>query len=798
MAHLKRDVYDDLLSKATAAGVGEKELRDILEAKGHTIEQSYSEQHPVVGALNAVAEPLQKATEAVLNPVVETIQKGYELGRPDNQILRSIGPWAAIDAVANAGSKIRETGSNIGKSLDRFRASSLGGWLQKNQPGIYGLAEDVGVAGQVLENSPVPASAGEMGIMALTEGALRGVPAIMRKTAVEIPTPATVESGFRRVAKLPGMAGSDVAFDKIAARTAGEEAKVAAAKELGSTEASFERAYGEYKTGLKGTLGSEQPDLQQIARKDLGRNVVEDINAETSRVKKPLMAKYEEAKTRIGKSFLGQSSVGDIRNGFAEIKDDLGSYIKKASDVRVENILEKYIKDTDGEYVSTHDIINDRQALGEIAHNLDDSFKGTPAKRALLKAQEVLDKTLEESLSKMGMQTDVEHLVNTRREVSDFYRKYHSEEINKLRYSHPSAVTKGLFADEETISAAKNAMTPQQWDIARNDYLRKYVRDLTQESDPGRALTKDLENRPGYLESFIPEEELSSLKKVAHSKTTMNLLKEDVRKIEESGIESTAKRIGDEEEAVVLKRKTDNAKLMTRLSRYGGAGGAALYMIASHHPVIGSILATLSVGPEALSYLYLRSPNFRNYLLSSASSVEESGLAQVGSRLTELAMTELRDVPRKEIEDVGSASVPERMMKVATETEKSTGIPAAFGLKQANLESGNMGSGLAKEGNNFFGIKKAGGPDVNPFTKGSVKMTTSEWMQGREGKQKAFFRTYASPEDSYKDWARLMHTPKYSKALDAMRAGKFEMAANELQKAGYATDPNYADKLKRR
>jgi flagellar protein FlgJ len=60
----------------------------------------------------------------------------------------------------------------------------------------------------------------------------------------------------------------------------------------------------------------------------------------------------------------------------------------------------------------------------------------------------------------------------------------------------------------------------------------------------------------------------------------------------------------------------------------------------------------------------------------------------------------------------------------------------------------------------------------------------------------AKFRAYDSYEDSFKDYARLITTtPRYAQAsqqLDSPQA-----FASGLQKAGYATDPNYATKLSR-
>ncbi|HET6787627.1 MAG TPA: glucosaminidase domain-containing protein, partial [Aquabacterium sp.] len=58
----------------------------------------------------------------------------------------------------------------------------------------------------------------------------------------------------------------------------------------------------------------------------------------------------------------------------------------------------------------------------------------------------------------------------------------------------------------------------------------------------------------------------------------------------------------------------------------------------------------------------------------------------------------------------------------------------------------------------------------------------------------AKFRAYASYEESFKDHARLLsQSPRYSQTM--AQADSVQGFARGLQKAGYATDPAYADKL---
>lgn len=121
-----------------------------------------------------------------------------------------------------------------------------------------------------------------------------------------------------------------------------------------------------------------------------------------------------------------------------------------------------------------------------------------------------------------------------------------------------------------------------------------------------------------------------------------------------------------------------------------------------------------------------------------------------------------------------------------------TGIPAKLIMSQAALESGwGKREILMDDGStshNLFGIKATGS-----WKGGVATITTSEFVNGKMVKMKQPFRAYDSYADSLTDYARLISTsPRYESVL---RASTAEEAARRVQDAGYATDPNYADKL---
>lgn len=124
-----------------------------------------------------------------------------------------------------------------------------------------------------------------------------------------------------------------------------------------------------------------------------------------------------------------------------------------------------------------------------------------------------------------------------------------------------------------------------------------------------------------------------------------------------------------------------------------------------------------------------------------------------------------------------------------------SGIPANYMLGQAGHETGWGKSEIrGKDGSNsfnLFGIKAGGS-----WTGKVAEITTTEYVNGAPKKVTAKFRAYNSYEESFRDYARLIGSnPRYEKAMS--QTGSAHAYASELQKAGYATDPAYAQKLGR-
>lgn len=150
----------------------------------------------------------------------------------------------------------------------------------------------------------------------------------------------------------------------------------------------------------------------------------------------------------------------------------------------------------------------------------------------------------------------------------------------------------------------------------------------------------------------------------------------------------------------------------------------------------------------------------------------------------------------------------QKYLPYAKITESKTGINAKAILAQGAVESG---WGEVAPGNMLFGVKDTDGVNGNeqllitteysrradlkfpviisitPVLRSGVKMF--------KYKVKDYFRKYNSPEECFTDHANFfLRNSRYAKAL-AVKHDPY-LFIDEIAKAGYATDPDYATVLK--
>lgn len=148
----------------------------------------------------------------------------------------------------------------------------------------------------------------------------------------------------------------------------------------------------------------------------------------------------------------------------------------------------------------------------------------------------------------------------------------------------------------------------------------------------------------------------------------------------------------------------------------------------------------------------------------------------------------------------GAAGFVQQHTAAAQAAEASTGIPANFMISQAALETGwgrhEIRHADGTTSFNLFGIK------AGKNWKGPVaEVMTTEYINGKAQKVVQKFRAYGSYAESFADYAKLMKdSPRYQGVVASASSRRSDAAvgfAQGLQKAGYATAPDYAEKLTR-
>lgn len=121
----------------------------------------------------------------------------------------------------------------------------------------------------------------------------------------------------------------------------------------------------------------------------------------------------------------------------------------------------------------------------------------------------------------------------------------------------------------------------------------------------------------------------------------------------------------------------------------------------------------------------------------------------------------------------------------AMQSQQITGIPASVTIAQFIQESGWTLSTLATKFNNFFGVKSGGDPQNTAWLPTQEYDSKTQTYSTRTEP----FKVYGDPLESFADHAKVLNRLGIS-------GGDPYAIADKLQANGYATDPQYASKLK--
>jgi flagellar protein FlgJ len=145
------------------------------------------------------------------------------------------------------------------------------------------------------------------------------------------------------------------------------------------------------------------------------------------------------------------------------------------------------------------------------------------------------------------------------------------------------------------------------------------------------------------------------------------------------------------------------------------------------------------------------------------------------------------------ISSAQQASFVRTLEPLAQSAGQSLGVAPDTLIAQAALETG-WGRSMPTDSNgrsssNLFGVKAG-----DSWRGAAMQANTTEYDQGTPSTTRAAFRSYGDASQSMGDYVSLLQTsPRYAGALGA--GSDVHAFANGLQRGGYATDPNYVNKL---
>ena len=147
-----------------------------------------------------------------------------------------------------------------------------------------------------------------------------------------------------------------------------------------------------------------------------------------------------------------------------------------------------------------------------------------------------------------------------------------------------------------------------------------------------------------------------------------------------------------------------------------------------------------------------------------------------------VALLMARVAPAQEQTKMSAQEYIARFAPLAVEQQTLYGIPASITLAQGLLESANGNSRLARQANNHFGIKCG-----SSWNGASIRHDDDALQE--------CFRAYDSVEESYIDHSLILSERKWYRPLFDLDPKDYVAWAHGLKKAGYATNPRYAELL---
>lgn len=213
------------------------------------------------------------------------------------------------------------------------------------------------------------------------------------------------------------------------------------------------------------------------------------------------------------------------------------------------------------------------------------------------------------------------------------------------------------------------------------------------------------------------------------------------------------------------------------LKRFPGATGLPWFKIAA------AVALLLFVTRKDIAFqMNFRAPDGASETTTGSGHAFGLGLLDGASERELPPRDPFADAPNDDEQALTTKAYIRRYKEVAVAEMNKFGIPASIKMAQAILETNSGKSKLATVNNNHFGVKC--------FSKSCEKGHCSNFSDDHH---KDFFRKYESAWASWRAHSQLLSTGRYA---ELSKHGKsYEAWARGLTELGYATDPQYANKL---
>ena len=222
-----------------------------------------------------------------------------------------------------------------------------------------------------------------------------------------------------------------------------------------------------------------------------------------------------------------------------------------------------------------------------------------------------------------------------------------------------------------------------------------------------------------------------------------------------------------------------------------GALGLADLIVEQLSPGAGNITAASMLRNDGQLARAQANPQASQFIDSADKQAQKQ--AQHSSQFAATEQANKTQNQPEAVEFANKQDFVDKLTPYATLAASKLGISPIAMIGQAALETGWGQKMMQKlDGSNalnFFGIKADNRWDGDKTT-----VNTLEYRNGVAQQEKANFRAYSNIAESMQDYADfILNSPRYQQAVEAADSAKNYFS--ELQKAGYATDPNYADKI---